>query len=68
MSLHERKKAKRVIELALKDYHSLTPIRMANVILNKLLKAGYLNDKVVVQADDVFNELQKSPFKCRIEE
>jgi hypothetical protein len=71
MSLKEREEAKEIIKKALIEmfgYYYSEFDYPSDYILNQLLKAGYLNDKVTVQADDVFDQLEQAVFKCKVEE
>lgn len=60
MSLENRQKAVQIIDKGIKSQHS------ANYILNQLLRAGFLNDKVTVHAHELKDEMDKAVFKCRI--
>ena len=72
MSLKEREEAKDIVAAILARWGTFQGAMnnrdLANHILNQLLKFGYLNDKVTVQADEVFDQLEQAAFKCKVEE
>lgn len=41
---------------------------LSNHIINSLLKAGYVNDKMLVNISEVQDELDQAIFKCKVEE
>ena len=49
------------------DSHDLD-MAISSAILNELLKRGFLNEKVLVHADEVKDELDQAVFKCKVEE
>lgn len=73
MSLSHRNKAIDIIAHSLDRIYSQTTPDLsrkvvANHILNQLLRGGYLNEKVLVHVDEIKDELDKSIFKCKVEE
>lgn len=70
MSKANRQDAERIIAKAIYDLHPelKTARNTGNYILNQLLKAGYLNDRVIVHANEILDELETAPFKCNTED
>lgn len=73
MSLKDREKALEIIDSTVRKFYTSSDpkypnITISNYILNKLFKAGYLNDKILVHADEVKDELDQAVFKCKVEE
>jgi len=70
MSLKERKNAVKIIQDAIERTYGnyVHDYSAANYILNQLLRAGYLNDKVSVTMSEALDDLDKAIFKCKVEE
>lgn len=74
MSLKERDDAIGIIAAAIMDIdrsdnRTNTTYGMAgSIVLNKLLKAGYLNDKIIVNIEEVQDQMNQAIFKCKVKE
>ena len=73
MSLKNREKAIDIISTiigwkVIPDNDNVSDKLLANHILNKLLKAGFLNDETSVHASEIREELGQAAFKCKVEE
>jgi hypothetical protein len=70
MSQQNRDRAIEIVAagITLGLFHAARHRNIANYIINQLLKEGFLSDKVVVDATEVQDELDKAVFKCKVEE
>jgi len=67
MSQKHKKDAESIINNAIEVFYPDLKVRpnTGNYILNQLMKAGYTNDKTIVDVSEIQDKLKQAVFKCR---